>query len=112
LFTEWVKEVPEYTKNKILELAEVEGINIGRVRYMRLLPKTGLTVHRDFEQRYHYVFDTNPNSFFGFKTHGDVSAECYHMPQSEFFYKVDTTLDHFVYNGGWEPRIHLVICGY
>jgi hypothetical protein len=109
-FTEWVDIAPEYTKNKILELAEKDNISIGRVRYMRLMPKTGLTVHKDFEQRYHYVFDTNPNAFFGFTTEGDVQAQCYHIPQSEHFYKIDTTIDHFVYNGGWEPRIHLVIC--
>jgi hypothetical protein len=40
----------------------------------------------------------------------DVSAKCYHIPADGYFYKVDTTKDHFVYNGGWEPRIHLVIC--
>lgn len=109
-FTEWVDIAPEYTKNKILELAERENISIGRVRYMRLPSKMGLTVHEDFEERYHFVFDTNINSFFGFKTEGEQQAVCYHMPQSDTFYKVNTTVPHFVYNGGWEPRIHLVIC--
>lgn len=109
-FTEWVDISPEYTKNKILELAEIEKIKIGRVRYMRLPSKMGLTVHKDFEQRYHYVFDTNEHAYFGFKTEGEVQAQCYHIPKSEYFYKINTTVDHFVFNGGWEPRIHLVIC--
>jgi hypothetical protein len=110
MFTEWIESAPEYTKRMLLELARTENIKLGRVRYMRLMPKTGLTVHKDYEKRYHYVFDTNENCYFGFKTNNDVAAVCYHMPQSEHFYKVDTTIDHFVYNGGWEPRVHLVIC--
>jgi hypothetical protein len=109
-FTEWVDIAPAYTKQVILDLAEKEGIKIGRVRYMKLMPKTGLTVHKDYEQRFHYVFDTNEHAYFGFKTEGEVAAQCYHIPQSDHFYKIDTTKDHFVYNGGWEPRIHLVCC--
>lgn len=109
-FTEWLYIAPDYTKQRILELADKEGISIGRVRYMRLMPKTGLTVHKDYEKRFHYVFDTNEHAYFGFKTEGEVSAKCYHIPQSDYFYKIDTTVDHFVYNGGWEPRIHLVFC--
>ena len=107
-FTEWVDIAPEYTKQVILDLAEKEGIKIGRVRYMRLMPKMGLTVHKDYEQRYHYVFDTNEHAYFGFKN--DNGAQCFHIPQSDNFYKIDTTVDHFVFNGGWEPRIHLVFC--
>ena len=78
---------------------------------MRLMPKTGLTVHADFEMRYHYALVTNPNAFFGEKGgENDVAATCYHIPADGNFYRVDTTRHHFVYNGGWEPRIHLVIC--
>jgi uncharacterized RmlC-like cupin family protein len=78
---------------------------------MRLMPKTGLTVHADFETRYHYVIKTNPNAFFGEKIEeNEVAAVCYHMPADGHFYHVDTTRPHFVYNGSFEPRIHLVIC--
>jgi hypothetical protein len=108
-FSEWVDVVPEYTKNVILDLENRENIKFGRIRLMRLMSKTGLSVHKDFEHRYHYVYDTNPNSFFGERLEGDVTAQCFHIPNDSHFYIVDTTREHFVYNGGWEPRIHLVM---
>lgn len=108
-FTEWVDECPSYMKQVILDLEKHENVKFGRIRLMRLMPKTGLTVHKDFEDRYHFVLSTNENAFFGEKLTGEVTAQCFHIPADSHFYKVDTTRDHFVYNGGWEPRIHLVI---
>lgn len=110
-FCEFNSAVGNYTVASIKDLAEKEGFTIGRIRYMRLMPKTGLSVHPDFEMRYHYVLDTNKYAFFGDATpDGELSAKCYHIPADGHFYKVDTTREHFVYNGGWEPRIHLVVC--
>lgn len=110
-FNEWNLQTPSYTKEVIEKLSRAEGFEIGRVRYMRQMPKQGLSVHFDAEYRYHLVLETNPNALFGFKEQaGDVVAKCYHIPADSYFYKVDTTREHFVYNGGWEPRIHLVIC--
>lgn len=108
-FTEYVNELPDYTRNVIQQLEVDANIKFGRVRYMRLMTKRGLSVHYDLEKRYHYVFDTNPNAFFGLKTEGELAAKCYHIPNDGSFYLVDTTREHFVYNGGWEPRIHLVL---
>lgn len=112
-FTEW-NPVGEYTKEIIENLKESLGINFGRMRYMRLMPKKGLTVHKDFDVRYHYVLKTNEHSYFGLSepttdTIGTVEAKCYHLPADGYFYRVDTRRSHFVYNGGWEPRIHLVL---
>jgi hypothetical protein len=108
-FTEWVDNTPEYTKQRIQDLELYHNIKFGRIRYMRLMTKTGLSVHFDTEMRYHYVLETNINSFFGEKTEGELAARCYHLPTDSHFYIVDTTRNHFVYNGGWEPRIHLVL---
>jgi hypothetical protein len=108
-FNQWVDNVPEYTRQRIEDLELYRNIKFGRIRYMRLMPKTGLSVHFDTETRYHYVLDTNINSFFGEKTEGELAAHCYHLPADSHFYHVDTTRKHFVYNGGWEPRIHLVL---
>lgn len=108
-FSEWVDIAPSYTKTVIEELEKAHNIKFGRIRYMRLMTKTGLSVHFDTETRYHYVLDTNDNAFFGEKTQGELAAKCYHIPTDGYFYHVDTTRNHFVYNGGWEPRIHLVI---
>jgi len=110
-FSEFNELTGAYTKKMLEDLAAKEGFTIGRVRYMRLMPKTGLSVHPDFEMRYHYVFETNKYAYFGDSTvDNDVKAKCYHIPADGHFYKVDTTREHFVFNGGWEPRIHLVVC--
>ena len=76
---------------------------------MLLEPKKGLSIHKDFDFRYHLVLNTNANALFGETMQGDVKAVCYHIPADGHVYKVDTTREHFVYNGGWEDRIHLVI---
>lgn len=110
-FTELNKDVPEYTKGLLLSLAQQCNFRLGRVRYMRLMPKTGLTVHEDTSERYHLVIDTNPFSYMVQVLHtGHVAGVCYKMHSDSYFYKVDTTKSHFVYNGGTTPRIHLVIC--
>jgi hypothetical protein len=109
-FTEWNPLLPAYTKQLLEDLSAKENFKIGRVRFMRLMPKTGLSVHPDFEQRYHLVLTTNPYAYFGFTVQNQLeSARCYHIPADGYFYRADTTKEHFVYNGGWEPRIHLVI---
>jgi hypothetical protein len=110
-FSEWNKNCPAYTKSVVENLAEQEGFQIGRVRYLRLDKKTGLTVHQDFEPRYHLAIKTTPFSFFGKVVNDqEESALCYNIPADGYFYKADTTKPHFVYNGSWEDRIHLVIC--
>lgn len=109
-FSEWNPHLPVYTRTVIEQLMASENIKIGRARFMLAPPRRGLTVHRDFEMRYHFVLRTNPNAFFGEKTNdGEVTAKCYHIPADGHFYKVDTTRDHFIYNGGTEDRIHLVL---
>ena len=110
-FTELNSNVPEYIQSKLEELATLENIKLGRIRIMRLMPKTGLSVHADTSVRYHYVLQTNPHAYIAHTFHaGNVSALCFHIPADNNFYKVDTTKHHFVYNGGQEPRIHLVVC--
>lgn len=108
-FSEWVDVAPTYTRSVIEQLEIAKNIKFGRIRYMRLMTKNGLSVHFDTESRYHYVLETNVNAFFGEKTEGELAAKCYHIPSDGSFYHVDTTRNHFVYNGGWEPRIHLVL---
>lgn len=109
-FTLWNPNTPSYTRSIIEKLSEQENTAFGRIRFMRLMPKTGLSVHPDFEMRYHLVINTNKYAYFGEHVGEEVAAKCYHVPADGYFYKVDTTREHFVYNGGWEPRVHLVIC--
>jgi hypothetical protein len=110
-FTEYNDMIGETTKQALENLSKIEGVKFGRIRYMLLPEKTGLTVHTDTEIRYHYVLETNPNAFFGERVEDtELAAKCYHIPADGYFYRVDTTRPHFVYNGSREPRIHLVIC--
>jgi hypothetical protein len=111
-FTELNAQIPETLRTLLLDFAQSQNIKLGRVRIMRALPKRGLSVHRDTTVRYHLVLKTNIDSFFGFrdlKQVDGVAAKCYHMPLDGYFYKVDTTKFHFIYNGGKTDRIHLVI---
>jgi hypothetical protein len=102
--------VESYTTELIKQLELLEGFKCGRVRYMKLSPKTGLSLHLDETVRYHLVLKTNPTAFFAFGVEGkEELAHCYHIPADSHFYKVDTTIPHFVYNAGNEDRIHLVI---
>jgi hypothetical protein len=110
-FSTWNWPEPTYTQTVINELEQLENFKTGRIRFMRQMPKTGLSIHYDFDIRYHLVLDTNPGALFGFTTEGsDEIAKCYHVPKDGYFYKIDTRHRHFVYNAGAEPRTHLVIC--
>jgi hypothetical protein len=110
-FTEYNAQLPEYTLNLLKEFSQSQGFKLGRVRYMRQLSKRGLSVHKDTSKRYHLAIQTNEFAYFGFGIDkGPVKAFCYHIPADGNFYMADTTKQHFVYNGGWEDRVHLVIC--
>jgi len=109
-FTEINERLPFYTNMILREFAKFQRIKLGRVRFMRLMPKTGLTFHRDTTERYHLVIKTNIHSLLGFRTFkDDMVAGCYHLPKDGHFYKIDTTKFHFAYNAGDEERIHIVI---
>lgn len=109
-FTELNPLTPEYLSYILNELCKSQNIEIGRARFMRLLPKTGLSVHSDTSERYHLVIKTNKDAFIAqTMNNSGIAAVCYHIPADTTFYKVDTTKKHFVYNGGNEERIHLVI---
>jgi hypothetical protein len=119
-YSVWNKSLAvSYVKSQIELLSQSENFSPGRIRFMRLLPKTGLSVHKDAEVRYHLVLKTNSKAYVCRKTiDTDIdisclpeSATCYHMPQDNHWYCVDTRQVHWVYNGGDTERIHLVVCG-
>ena len=113
-FLFWHDKIPEYTRQIIEKLAEQEKIEpLLRVRYLCQGPGRGLTIHKDPRVRYHFVIETNPGAlFFNVLDCGPTVEHnlCpYHLPVANHFVKVDTTQQHFVYNAGTLPRIHLVI---
>jgi hypothetical protein len=112
-FALWNDELPLYIVELILDLAKKHDFTPGRVRIMRLMPKTGLMMHEDSEQRYHLAVTTNIGCFMCTPTTVDPSEDYqikgYHIPADSHFYKIDTTVHHFVYNSGNTERVHLVI---
>jgi hypothetical protein len=79
------------------------------------LGNSRLSVHKDKEIRYHLVLKTNNNSYICQHINASQNslnpiAVCYHIPKDGNWYKVDTKRNHWVYNGGNEERIHLVVC--
>lgn len=110
-FLSYNDEIPFFIKNAIEELRRYIKKDIGRARLMRLMPKTGLSIHTDFEKRYHLALDTNDGAIFAeCVKKSSIRSIGYNIPADNRWYSVDTTRFHYVYNGGKTPRIHLVIC--
>lgn len=112
-FSVWNEDVPQYLVDVVESVAKENNFKIGRVRIMRLMPKTGLMMHEDFEKRVHLVITTNKGCYISTPTTVEQGADYqivgYHIPADEHFYKIDTTVYHFVYNSGDTERVHLVI---
>jgi hypothetical protein len=114
-FNMWSLNENSYIREQITLLSSKLNFEIGRARFMKLLPFSGLSVHQDSEYRYHLVIKTNPKSYIcvNSKLYSDniePLAQCYHLPKNNQWFKVDTTKTHWVYNGGNTERIHLVVC--
>lgn len=117
-YTNWSIDNNFYVRQEIEKLEKILQIKTGRIRFMKLPPKLGLTVHNDTEVRYHLVLKTNLKAHFGFVTEPITTENCdlpivgsvFHIPKDNFWYKVDTRKIHWVFNGGTEDRIHLVVC--
>jgi hypothetical protein len=118
-YSEWSVGPDSYIRQQIEMLENNHNFKCGRVRIMRLLPRSGLSVHRDEEIRYHLVLKTNHKSYIAHHVVDNnpdrsvlpSTAVCYHLPMDSTWYEVDTREVHWVYNGGDVERIHLVVCG-
>jgi len=84
-------------------------IKKGRARLQIMKPDSLLTLHRDFEKRYHLAIITDPACLF-------LDAEenqTYHVPADGYFYKIDTTKLHTAFNASNNcDRLHLVVSEY
>jgi hypothetical protein len=121
-FQLWNIDSHNYIRQQVDRLKDHLNIETGRIRIMRLDSHRGLSVHSDKELRYHLVLKTNPRAHFGCYVGRDdlvlpqYSDESlfginYHLPQDGYWYQVDTRRGHWVYNGGPDERIHIVVCG-
>lgn len=77
---------------------------LGRVRFMRLKPKSCLSMHRDLDIRYHIPLQTSNQAYFVM-----FNYVPFHLPADGSLFWVNTLGYHSVFNGHpTEDRIHLV----
>jgi len=75
---------------------------IGRVRLMKLEPKTCLSWHVDSGYRLHFPIKTQSGCFML------IEDEVVHLPEKSWWW-TDTTKNHTALNASKESRIHLVV---
>ncbi len=93
----------ETVYKQIQSAAENYGVKIGRSRWMRLNPKTCLSLHSDLDEfRFHIPVKTNDKCFFV------VDDICYRMPEVGSLYLLNTTKLHTAVNASFETRDHIV----
>lgn len=86
------------------EVREQLGLPIGRIRLMKLGPKSCLSMHHDYGFRFHIPVFTNEQCYFSFANSPPV-----HLPATGELYWTNTLMPHSVMNGSSdEDRIHLV----
>lgn len=78
------------------------GYSHGRVRIMRMKPKSVYTYHMDCEPRLHFALKTNPKAMF------IIDDEVFRVPADGRGYLLDTTVPHTAVNASLEERIHIV----
>ena len=89
------------------EVAYKAGRNIGRIRLMRLKPKTCLSLHVDLDEwRLHIPLNTNPGAFFV------VNNRVLRMPKQGSLYLLNTRDPHTAVNASFQIRDHLVFDTY
>lgn len=75
--------------------------HLGRVRIMKLKPKTCLSWHVDFNDRLHYPIKTQEGCLMV------INDEVKHLSEHEWWY-THTKLLHTAFNGSKEDRYHVV----
>ena len=92
---------------RVREVASQDGVKIGRIRFMYLLPKTCYTLHVDLEEfRYHVPLVSNKRCFF---VNADQVERMCGIGQ---LYRFRTREPHTAVNASTETRIHLVFDTY
>lgn len=109
IYTEF-KHMNSIFKNTIWEdtLKLFPG-KIGRARLMILPHEKLLTVHRDYEVRWHIALFTDPSCV----TYDFEDKVGYNIPDDGYIYRLDGRKLHTVFNCSNNfNRVHLVVCEY
>jgi hypothetical protein len=93
--------------SKVEEVAKQDGVKIGRIRVMRIAPKTCYSLHIDPEEfRYHIPLETSYQSFFV------VDTNVVRMPTVGRLYRFKTNSEHTAVNASFKVRLHIVFDTY
>lgn len=93
-----------YLYDVYIQLREIIPYPIFRLRFMKLMPISCLSLHHDPTMRLHIPIETNENCLFIFKNQIPV-----HLPADGSAYIVDTRQIHTVLNGDRKAsRLHFV----
>lgn len=93
------------------ELERIAGLPLARAMVVRLEPGKQVEPHADqgryaeLTERFHYVVTTNDQSVLGV---GDEHVS----PKVGEIWWIDKRLEHWAYNNGPTPRIHLIFDGW
>lgn len=87
---------------KVLNSLYADGYSHGRVRIMRMGPKSTYTYHMDCETRLHFALKTTPKAMF------IIDDEVFRVPADGQGYIINTTSLHTAVNASLESRIHIV----
>jgi len=88
---------------RLLTSITQSGYSYGRVRIMKLGPKSVYSYHMDCETRLHFALISNSDNMF------IIDNDVFRIPVDGFGYHMDTTRYHTAINCGSSNRIHLVI---
>lgn len=89
--------------NRVEQQAQLDSVRVGRIRIMKMLPKTCYTLHTDPEEfRYHIPLRTNPGAFFV------VDNKVCRMDIPGQLFRFKTNAEHTAVNASTAERIHIV----
>jgi len=88
---------------RLLDHLYADGYSHGRVRIMRMSPKTTYSYHMDCENRLHFALQTSKHCMF------IIDDEVFRIPSDGCGYLLSTVLPHTAVNCWDQMRLHLVI---
>ena len=104
--SKYTQLVPEFEKTYFKEVFETlkERFKLGRVRLLLKEPRSTLSWHKDPECRLHVPIITNKGCSMV------IENVAKHLPADGKVWITNNTKYHNFFNGGEQPRIHLVAC--
>jgi len=81
----------------------IRKFKLYRTRIMKLQPGRVMSIHRDYSPRVHIPITTNDGCRMM------IGKECYHLEVGNVYW-TNTTIEHTAFNGGTDPRIHILGC--